>query len=612
MKKGNSILAVLWLTGAGATVPAADSAYLSPETLVADVQGKRLYVAEHTASQIAVIDLAGRNVCQVIALPERPNGLALSADGTRLYVTAGAASGSVQIIDTAKGAVTGAIAAGYSPGAPVLSRDGGTLYVSNRHNSNVSVIDLRTRAEVARIPVKREPDAAGLSADGRLLFVANQLPAGPSNAGHVAAVVSVIDSRASRVTGEILLPDGSTGLRGLCLSPDGRFVYVTHLLARHRLPATQIERGWIQTNALSVIDAARAKLMSTVLMDDIIMGAANPWGVTCTQDGKYLCVAHAGTHEVSVIDRPALHRKLEAAARGAAVSDVSASAADVENDLAFLTGIRTRVPLQGNGPRGIVATGTSLYTTEYFTDSLGIIDLAPEGHLSARSMPLGEPVPLTPERRGEMLFHDASHAMEKWLSCTSCHQNEGRPDGLNWDLLLDAVGNPKNTKSLLLAHQTPPTTVTGIRPNAEASVRSGLRNIEFADRPEEEAQAIDAYLKSLQPLPSPYLENGRLSASAERGKKVFGAAGCPQCHGGRLLTGLQKYNIGSGRGREREMAFDTPTLIEAWRTGPYLHDGRAATITDVFSRAGGGPAHGLRSRLNERKIRDLAAFVLSQ
>jgi YVTN family beta-propeller protein len=567
--------------------------------LVVHGPSQRLYVAEPAAGRIAVVDLAGPRVLQTIALPEGPSGLALSADGAWLYVTTGAASGSVRIVDTAKGAVTGAIAVGYSPNAPVIGRDGGTLYVSNRHHNNVSVIDLRSRTEVARIPVKREPDAAGLSADGNLLFVANQLPAGAANAAHVAAVISVIDTRTRRVTSEIQLPDGATGLRDLCLSPDGRFVYVTHLLARYRLPATQIERGWIQTNAVSVIDAARVKLVDTFILDDFNLGAANPWGVTCTADGKYLCVAHAGTHEVSVIDRLALHRKLE-------------TASDVLNDLAFLTGIRTRVPLQGIGPRGIVAVGASLYTAEYFTDSLGIIDLSREGPLLARSLPLGEPVAPTAERRGEMLFHDARHTMEMWLSCTSCHPNQGRPDGLNWDLLLDAVGNPKNTKSLLLAHQTPPTTVTGIRPNAEASVRSGLRNIEFADRPEEEAQAIDAYLKSLQPLPSPYLENGRLSAAAERGKKVFGENGCPGCHAGRLLTGLKKHNVGTGRGRESETAFDTPTLIEVWRTGPYLHDGRAATILDVFSGRDSGPVHGLRSRLSERKIRDLAAFVLSQ
>jgi hypothetical protein len=107
-----------------------------------------------------------------------------------------------------------------------------------------------------------------------------------------------------------------------------------------------------------------------------------------------------------------------------------------------------------------------------------------------------------------MLFYDAQYCLQKWLSCGSCQPSDGRPDGLNWDLMLDGVGNAMNTKSLLLSHQTPPTTATGARPNAEASVRNGYRNIEFAERPAEGASAIDAFLKSLRPEPSPHLANG--------------------------------------------------------------------------------------------------------
>ena len=48
--------------------------------------------------------------------------------------------------------------------------------------------------------------------------------------------------------------------------------------------------------AISIVDVERRKLVNAVLLDDINLGAANPWGVACTRDGKYLCVAHAGTH----------------------------------------------------------------------------------------------------------------------------------------------------------------------------------------------------------------------------------------------------------------------------------------------------------------------------
>ncbi len=185
--------------------------------------------------------------------------------------------------------------------------------------------------------------------------------------------------------------------------------------------------------------------------------------------------------------------------------------------MSFLTGIRKRVPLKGNGPRGVAVMGGTIYAGEYFTDSLAVLDPGPE----ARSIALGAKGPQTVERRGEMLFYDAQYCMQKWLSCSSCHPGDGRPDGLNWDLMLDGVGTAKSTKSLLLSHQTPPTTATGARPHAEASVRNGYRNIEFADRPDEDASAIDVFLKALQPEPSPHLVNGALSASAVRGKKVF-------------------------------------------------------------------------------------------
>ena len=78
-----------------------------------------------------------------------------------------------------------------------------------------------------------------------------------------------------------------------------------------------------------------------------------------------------------------------------------------------------------------------------------------------------------------------------WESCASCHPGGGRVDGLNWDLPNDGIGNPKNTKSLLLAHSTPPAMTLGVRSNAEAAVRAGIRHILFTVQPEEIPTAIE-------------------------------------------------------------------------------------------------------------------------
>jgi YVTN family beta-propeller protein len=597
-------LASVW---AGAAV-AAGPTFLSPVALVKGAGG--IYVAEASAAQVAVFDVEKGAVSAVLAMPGSPTGLALTADGKTLLVTIGEPKGLLALVDTASGKLR-QIAVGHSPSAVAVSPDGRLAYVCNRFNHTVSVLDLQAAKETATIAVLREPIACGLTPDGRWLYVANHLPMGRADRDYSGAAVSVIDTQSNAVTATLALPNGSTGVRGLCVSPDGAFVYVSHLLARYQLPTTQLERGWMNTNALSVLDAAGKAYVNTVLLDDVDLGAANPWGVTCSADGALLLVTHAGTHELSVIDRKAMHEKLAKVAKGERVSQVSATAEDVPNDLSFLVGLRRRLALSGNGPRAVLAVDKQAYVAEYYTDSLGVVNLDAEAVHRPRSLALGPPREPTQERLGERAFNDAQICFQHWQSCASCHP-DARADGLNWDLLNDGMGNPKQTKSMLLATQTPPVMVTGIRDSAETAVRSGMRFILFAVRPDEELKAIDAYLRALKPVPSPYLDEGGLNKAAKRGRKLFEKAGCVQCHPEPLFTNLRTYNVGSGLGRHLETAFDTPTLVENWRTAPFLYDGRAATVKEVVTIFNPGDTHGRTSGLSEKEIDDLVEYVLSQ
>ncbi|MBN2269727.1 MAG: beta-propeller fold lactonase family protein [Sedimentisphaerales bacterium] len=600
--------------GIASFVPRAQAAqtdYLSPSALVADGPGQTLYIAEETANLIAVFDVASGAVKKTISLPDRPSGLALAPDGGTLYVTIGAPNGIISVVNLREGKAVAEMNAEHTPNAPVVSPDGKTLYVCNRFTNNVAVYDLPSKEITATIEVPREPFAAAITPDGKTLFVAHLIPGGAADGDYVAAGVSVIDTTAKKLEKAIQLPNGSVGLRDICLSPDGKFAYVTHVLARYQLPTTQLERGWMNTNALSIIDTAQKKLANTVLLDDVDLGGANPWGVRCTADGKYVCVAHAGTHQISVIDREKLHEKLARAAAGEKVSDATSSYDDVPNDLSFLVGLRRRINLTGNGPRGLALIGTNAYAAEYFTDTLGLVDIDPDVRPAAKSLALGPEKQLTEMRKGQMFFNDANLCFQKWQSCSSCHPGEARPDGLNWDLLNDGLGNPKNTKSMLLAHQTPPCMATGVRETAEVAVRAGIRHIQFAVRPEADAAAIDEYLKLLKPTPSPYLKEDRLRAAAKRGQEIFENANCASCHPAPLYTDMKEYNIGTGRDREKDTLFDTPTLIEVWRTAPYLHDGRAATMKDLLTRHNSDDKHGQTSGLTDAQINDLALFVLS-
>jgi len=624
---GKYVMLVCMLLAVGAFMDGRSLAetgdFLSPISVVAGVDGKVLYIAETTANQVAVFDIATGKVSKVISVSENPVGLDISADGSKLYVTSAVPAGKVQIIDVRGGSVTGSITVGHTPVAVVESPDAKTLYVCNQFNNNIGVVDLSSKKQVAAIAVVREPVAAALTSDGKYLFVANHLPAGPANADYCASVISVIDTAAKKVIKNIELPDGSTNVRGITISPDGRNAYVTHVLARYQFPVTYLEKGWINTNAMTIIDVPGRKFINTVLVDDVDLGAANPYDVACTADGKNILITHGGSYELSVIDREGLHKRLlpaESARKftseihsggGSKLFDASYSAEDVPNDLTFLSGIRRRLKLDGIGPRGLAVIGTKVYSAEYFTDSIGVVDIDPLAQSAVQSIPLGKIKSATFIRKGEVLFNDASLSYQKWNSCTSCHTGDGRASALNWDLLNDGVANPKNTRSLLLAHKTPPAMITGVRANAEVAVRSGIRYIQFASTSERKAQAIDGYLKSLKPITSPYLVNGELSEEARNGQKLFSKAGCALCHSQPLYTNMSKYDIGTSTEQDDNKEFDTPTLIEVWRTAPYLHDGRSATIKEVLTKFNKNDRHGRTSELTDEEIEELTAFVLS-
>lgn len=599
-------------------LPSQGWGYLSPISLACGLDGRRLFIACATANEVAVYDVESREIVRHIYLPGPASGLALSPDGANLCVTCPGVKSKVLVVDAATGKMLKNFAAGHTAMAPVWSPDGKELYVCDRFNNSVEVLDWQRRKVVGSVGVEREPVAAAVTPDGKLLFVANHLHNGRADQGVVTASVSVIDTRSRRLLRNIPLTNGSTLLRGLCVSPDGRYVGVTHTLARFHLPATTVAHGWMNDNALSLIDVNQLKLLTTVLLDDHDRGAANPWATEWTRDGRFICVTHAGTHELSIIDAPALLAKLadlpeHAQTRAQPVNSAAARSLDeVPNDLGFLTGLRTRVKLHAKGPRCLALRANRAFVGDYFSDALSIVPLEPQAHSSA-TIQLQIPNPLSAERKGELYFNDATLCYQGWQSCASCHSSDARVDGMDWDLLNDGMGNPKNVKSLLFCFQTPPVMSMGVRSDAAAAIRAGLRSILFTQPREEVATAMDQFIKSLQPEPSPYLMHNRLSSAAERGRKLFNssAVGCVQCHPPPLYTDLKLHAVGTGKFDQVSDQFYTPTLVEAWRTAPYLHDGSAASLRDVVLVHNAQDKRGVTSHLKPSEVDDLVAYLLS-
>jgi cytochrome c peroxidase len=557
---------------------------------------------------------------RTIQLPARGSGLAVK--GGTAFVTTDEPSGRVLVISLQTGRIREQWAVGHTPTAPTLAPDGRALYVANRFDHQVAIVDLPA-GEIRKVDVVREPVALALSRDGGRVFVANHLPQVKpfldDENPFISAEVSVIDARAGRLLAHVELPNGSQGLRGIAISRDDRFVLVTHIASNYTRPTLRVADGGMNRNALSVLDAHSLQWLGTAILDDPKLGAANPWALGFSEDGERLLVTHAGTDELSLIDFPKLIQRL--ATRREAFDPFSAEA------LTMMSGIRDRVALPIRGPRALLVQGPRAFVPGYFSDDLVSVDCA---RRTSRVISLGARTSPSAARLGEGYFNDATACLEHWQSCASCHP-DGRSDSLYWDLLNDGVGNTKNTKSLLMSALTPPVMWRGVRADSSMAVRSGIRHIQFSEARPEQAEAIEQYLLQMRATASPYLNakvletpktedascakchvpgvaRGTLTEAARRGKAIFHGAGqCGQCHPHPTFTSMETVDPGLGSG----VPYDVPSLIEVWRTAPYLHSGDALTLRETITDHNFLQKRGRTKQLSERELNDLLVYLRS-
>ena len=560
---------------------------LFPTDITLNDKGEIL-ITEKGRNRISIFSPDGKTLLRTIPVDESPTGILLDAD--KAYDTTNAATGHLQIISLETGKQETAIATGSGACYPIFGPDKKHIYVCNQFQNTVSEVDPAIHQVIRSVKVLREPKSALFSKDGEYLFVTNFLPAQRADVDYVAACVSVIRMSDFTKVKDIQLANGSNALRGICMTPDGKYIYISHNLGRFTVPTSQLQQGWMNTSAFSIIDVAKQEFIGAVVVDEPERGAAGIWSIVCNDETLF--ITHSGTHEISVIDHKAMLDKF--------LNYPNKSMLDY--DLRFLYGLRKRIPLEGNGPRKMIMENGKLYIPTYFADILNIVDAQTCEIATANLNPDREE---SAENKGERYFNDASHCFQNWQSCNGCHPGDARTDGMNWDLMNDGVGNSKNCKSLLFSHPTPPSMISGIRETAEWAVRAGFKFIQFFDITEEDAVCVDAYLKSLRPVPSPYLVDGELSDLAKEGRKIFEKLNCTECHSGPYYTDLKMHRIGEDI--EFEKGWDTPTLREVWRTAPYLFDGRAATMEEVFEIH----KHGIDKKVSKKEIKALTEYVNS-
>ncbi|MGE5194601.1 MAG: cytochrome c peroxidase [Deltaproteobacteria bacterium] len=454
------------------------------------------------------------------------------------------------------------------------------------------------------VPIDPNPQGLAVTADSKKVLVACDT-SGPADRR-----VGIIDVETGKVSYRPI--QGSSNLRGIAVDPTGKYALAVHLVPKSHLPSTQIEQGWVFTNAITWLSLGGPELAVTLPLDLRTQGFANPEGVAISPNGEKAWVAHAGADVVSVVDLKALLAVVQEVTNK---DHGSGGNGYVVDDLRMTRRyVRARIRV-GSNPRAIAVSpdGAQVAVANRLDDSVSLLNAATDSVTDTISLyrdgkrpPRGKDAV---HREGEKLFHSGRLSFSGQFSCVSCHP-DGHADGLNWDLPADGFNNFHNTKSLLSIEGTAPYGWLGTSPTLRDRFTGTLRHLFQHEPTESEAAALEDFLVQLwAPEPvGPF--DGATNAAVARGKALFeGKAGCRECHAGTKFTDRALHDVGTGSGDPAE--FDTPTLLRISTTAPYLHDGRAATLEEIFAKYNPAGLHGRAADLPPQELADLVAFLRS-
>ena len=218
-------------------------------TGIALTDKNEILLAQKGTKQIDIFSSDGNKLLRSFSFSESPTGIC--TDGDKAYITTFDTKGSLHILNLSSGKIEAIIPVGSGACYPLLSHDKQKIYVLNQFANTVSEVNIKQSKVTRTVKVLREPRSAVLSNDGDHLFVANFLPNQRADLDVVAACVSVIETKNLTIINDISLANGSNALRDICITPDGKYIYVTHNLGRFTVPTSQLLQGWMNTDRKS-------------------------------------------------------------------------------------------------------------------------------------------------------------------------------------------------------------------------------------------------------------------------------------------------------------------------------------------------------------------------
>ena len=533
-----------------------------------NTSGTTAYVTEFDEGRVAVIDTAsGKMLRHVSTQGTQPTGIAVVPNSSTVIVT-NSFSGSVAFIDTKSGECSTIPLRGV-PWDVVLSPDGSRAYVSVSQLDKVAVIDIGSRKIIGEMHTGHRPRALAISPDGRTVVSGNMTDGS----------ISYLDTATLSLRASASVP--SVNLRGIDIFPDGRNVFVVAQKAQNERPTETAIGIWSNQAFLQVPNGPRNGVQN-LWLDLMGKDVSDPDSIVLDSTKSRAFITCSGGNSVNVVP-----------VRGG-------ETLTVEN--------------VGACPRGLAFTPNykELWIANNLSNDIAVIN--PETLKIERRINLGPSTHKGDAILGKYLFSTATIVKGEQFSCNSCHP-DGGTDGISWKFVhvKDVLGKEtdRNAKSLIgNIGSAGPFRWSGHEPSLAAFVEEEIPGLMQGSKPTAaQVSAIEKYVNTLSAPPNPYRnEDGTISVKGLKGKALFeGKAECSSCHSGPRFGGTKKAWIGT---TPEGVMLQVPRLTAVYDSYPYLHNGKAKTLEEVFSVYNEKELHGKAKQLSPEEMKDLLQYVM--
>ncbi|HJW28833.1 MAG TPA: hypothetical protein VJ508_06225, partial [Saprospiraceae bacterium] len=240
---------------------------LAGTTFAQDRGFPKIYFGESQSSDVAVMDTKDNKVVKRIPVQKGVHGIAITPDGSRVFVSSDESS-AITAIDATTDEVIGTIPTGKAPHGLIAGTDGKHIYAAVFGADQILEINTRT-LNVERTFTAPSPHNLALSPDSRTLYFAAQKP-GKTGIG-------TIDLQTGRF---VQLVNTETVPRSLNVSSDGRVLSVT-----------QFDRNEVEVFTTNPLEKS-----STVEV------GASPHHTIFTPDGKLVLTVNQVSNDLALID----------------------------------------------------------------------------------------------------------------------------------------------------------------------------------------------------------------------------------------------------------------------------------------------------------------------